>query len=152
MQFFWQNLKIKRRFSCDTLPHFSCCKSKGLSGFAKCVIGHLKLIVITKIRMTIKSKWRLRRGGVWVRAPFPRPVHWWWTGGGVRERNGTIWRRYSTQSRILLWSNRIQRSTVYLKRIRKRNDDRCWYCHKNGQKMTLLHCTNARLVSARQET
>jgi hypothetical protein len=23
--------------------------------------------------MTIKSKWRLRRGGVWVRAPFPPP-------------------------------------------------------------------------------
>jgi hypothetical protein len=28
--------------------------------------------------MTIKSKWRLRRGGVWVRAPFPPPGSWWW--------------------------------------------------------------------------
>jgi hypothetical protein len=47
------------------------------------------------------------------------------------------------------------KSAVYLKRIRKRDDDCCWYCSKNGQKMTrshvLLHCTNARLVSARQE-
>ena len=24
--------------------------------------------------MTIKSKWRLRRGGVWIRAPFPANI------------------------------------------------------------------------------
>jgi hypothetical protein len=44
---------------------------------------------------------------------------------------------------------------VYLKRIKKREDDRCWYCNKNGQKMTrshvLLRCSNARIVTARQE-
>jgi hypothetical protein len=46
------------------------------------------------------------------------------------------------------------RSAVYLKRIRKRETDQCWFCFKNGQKTTrshvLLHCTNGRLVAARQ--
>ena len=45
------------------------------------------------------------------------------------------------------------RSAVYLKRIRKRGDDRCWFCQE--RKMTrshaLLHCTNAKLRAAREE-
>jgi hypothetical protein len=63
-------------------------------------------------------------------------------------RNGIA--RVASQFRSGHW-----RSAVYLKRIRKQNDDRCWYCHKNGQKMTrshvLLQCTNAKLVSAKYE-
>jgi hypothetical protein len=47
------------------------------------------------------------------------------------------------------------RSAVYLKRIRKREEDYCWYCRKKERKMTrlhvLLHCTNERLVAARQK-
>ena len=45
------------------------------------------------------------------------------------------------------------RSAVYLKRIKKRGDDRCWFCYE--RKMTrsraLLHCTNAKLRAARAE-
>jgi hypothetical protein len=37
------------------------------------------------------------------------------------------------------------RSAVYLKRIKKRTTDHCWFCHKKERKMTrshvLLHCT-----------
>jgi hypothetical protein len=46
------------------------------------------------------------------------------------------------------------KSAVYLRRIRKRADDRCWYCTAD-RKMTrshvLLHCSNGRIVAARQE-
>ena len=46
------------------------------------------------------------------------------------------------------------RSAVYLKRIRKRRDDGCWFCEK-GARMTrshaLLHCPNATLAVARVE-
>jgi len=42
---------------------------------------------------------------------------------------------------------------VYLKRIRKRQDDTCWFCH--GPKMTrshvLLHCRGGRVGGARVE-
>jgi len=45
------------------------------------------------------------------------------------------------------------RSAVFLKRIRKRADNKCWFC--KGPKMTrshvLLHCANARLCAAREE-
>ena len=45
------------------------------------------------------------------------------------------------------------RSAVYFKRIKKRGDDRCWFCHE--RKMTkshaLLHCTNPKLRAARAE-
>jgi len=45
------------------------------------------------------------------------------------------------------------RSAVFLKRIRKRTDNNCWFC--KGPKMTrshvLLHCTNAKLRAAREE-
>jgi hypothetical protein len=46
-------------------------------------------------------------------------------------------------------------SLAVLKRIRKREVDHCWFCHKKSQKMTrshvLLHCTNENLVAARQQ-
>jgi len=41
--------------------------TKGLSGFAKCVIGHIKLIAIKKIRrLKVNGRWSEK--GVWVRA------------------------------------------------------------------------------------
>jgi len=44
------------------------------------------------------------------------------------------------------------RSAVFLKRIRKRADNNCWFC--KGPKMTrshvLLHCANAKLRAARE--
>jgi ribonuclease HI len=46
------------------------------------------------------------------------------------------------------------RSAVYFKRIKKRRDDRCWFCEGKA-KMTrshaLLHCPNATLAAARVE-
>jgi hypothetical protein len=46
------------------------------------------------------------------------------------------------------------RSAVYLKRIRKRTDYKCWFCQSSAR-MTrshvLLHCSNAKLQSARDE-
>ena len=48
---------------------------------------------------------------------------------------------------------RSGQAAVYFKQIKKRGDDRCWFCHE--RKMTrsyaLLHCTNARLRAARAE-
>jgi hypothetical protein len=45
------------------------------------------------------------------------------------------------------------RSAVYFKRIRKREDDHCWFCQIRSKKMTrshvLLHCPNETLVAAR---
>jgi hypothetical protein len=50
------------------------------------------------------------------------------------------------------------RSAVYLKRIRKRDDDRGWYCkdhdratHRMTRSYVLLNCRNPRLVAARVE-
>ena len=45
------------------------------------------------------------------------------------------------------------RSAVYLKRIKKRGDDQCWFCHerKMTRSHTLLHCTNGNLRAARAE-
>jgi len=46
------------------------------------------------------------------------------------------------------------RSEVYLHRIRKRADDKCWFC-QDSVKMTrshvLLHCRNPKLMAARLE-
>jgi hypothetical protein len=47
-----------------------------------------------------------------------------------------------------------RRSAVYLKRIRKMAEDKCWFCQSSAR-MTrshvLLHCPNARLRAARAE-
>jgi hypothetical protein len=46
------------------------------------------------------------------------------------------------------------RSAVYLRRTKKRKDDKCWFCEGRA-KMTrshaLLHCPNATLAAARVE-
>jgi hypothetical protein len=48
----------------------------------------------------------------------------------------------------------LERSAVYLNRIKNREDNRCWYCDKDGQKMArsyvLLHCSNAKIATARR--
>ena len=45
------------------------------------------------------------------------------------------------------------RSAVYLKRIKKRGDDQCWFCYerKMTRSHTLLHCTNVNIRAARAE-
>jgi hypothetical protein len=43
---------------------------------------------------------------------------------------------------------------VYLKRIRKRADDKCWFCHgpaKMTRSHVLLHCPAEKLPAARME-
>ena len=63
-----------------------------------------------------------------------------------RMRNALA--RTATQIRTGHW-----KSAVYLKRVRKRTDDRCWFC--GGTKVTrsniLLHCPNPKLRAARLE-
>jgi hypothetical protein len=68
-----------------------------------------------------------------------------------RARNSIA--RVAAQIRTGHW-----RSAVYLKRIRKRDDDKCWFCkdhdratHKMTQSHVLLNCRNPRLVAARAE-
>jgi hypothetical protein len=62
-------------------------------------------------------------------------------------RNGIA--RYAAQIRTGHW-----RSAVYLKRIKKRLEDKCWFC-RGRNRMTrshvLLHCPNARVSLAREE-
>ena len=64
-----------------------------------------------------------------------------------RARDGLA--RTATQIRSGHW-----RSAVYLHRIRKHPNDRCWFCF-TGSKMSrshaLLHCPNPRLAAARTE-
>jgi hypothetical protein len=63
-----------------------------------------------------------------------------------RTKNETA--RVATQIRIGHW-----RSAVYLKRIRKREDDGCWF-FSGRKRMTrshiLLHCPNDKLRAARE--
>ena len=64
-----------------------------------------------------------------------------------RARNGIA--RTAAQIRTGHW-----RSAVYLRRIKKGRDDKCWFCAGKA-KMTrshaLLHCPNATLAAARVE-
>jgi hypothetical protein len=46
------------------------------------------------------------------------------------------------------------RSAVYLKRIKKRRDDKCWFCrgrNRMARSHVLLHCPNAKIRAARGE-
>jgi hypothetical protein len=63
-----------------------------------------------------------------------------------RTRNAIA--RTAAQIRTGHW-----RSSVYLEGIKKRGDDRCWFCYerKMTRSHTLLHCTNANLRAARAE-
>jgi len=47
------------------------------------------------------------------------------------------------------------RSAVYLHRIRKRTDNKCWFCQDSVKMIrshVLLHCKNPKLVTARMES
>jgi hypothetical protein len=68
-----------------------------------------------------------------------------------RARNSIA--RVAAQIRTGHW-----RSAVYLKRIRKRDNDKCWFCkdhdraaHKMTRSHVLLNCQSPRLVAARAE-
>jgi hypothetical protein len=68
-----------------------------------------------------------------------------------RARNSIA--RVAAQIRTGHW-----RSAVYLKRIRKRESDRCWLCegvdrtpHRMSRAHVLLNCRNPRVVTARTE-
>jgi hypothetical protein len=68
-----------------------------------------------------------------------------------RARNSVA--RVAAQIRTGHW-----RSAVYLKRIRKRDSDRCWLCegedrtpHRMSRAHVLLNCRNPRVAAARME-
>ena len=46
-----------------------------------------------------------------------------------------------------------RRSAVYLKMIRKRTVDKCWFCRRSVRmtRSHVLHCSNEKLVAARKE-
>jgi hypothetical protein len=46
------------------------------------------------------------------------------------------------------------RSAVYLRRIKKRQDDKCWFCrglNRMTRSHVFLHCPNAKIRKAREE-
>ena len=52
----------------------------------------------------------------------------------------------------LRWRGITRRSVVYFKRIKKRTDDKCWFCNgpaRTSRSHILLHYPNARLAAAR---
>ena len=63
-----------------------------------------------------------------------------------RARNALA--RIAVQIRTGHW-----RSAVFLKRIKKRRDDKCWFYHgpRMSRSHVLLHCSNAKLRAAREE-
>jgi hypothetical protein len=64
-----------------------------------------------------------------------------------RAAEETAWSKFTPLAHL-------RRSAVYLKRNRKSQDDRCWFC-RGRNRMTrshvLLHCPNAKIRVAREE-
>jgi len=105
-------------------------------------LAHLKLRTSEKLR-TAKEAWHQdprHHGTEEIPPPPPKKSRM------DRARNTIA--RTAAQIRTGHW-----RSAVFLKRIRKRQDDKCWFCR--GPKMTrshvLLYCVNDRLRKAREE-
>jgi hypothetical protein len=64
-----------------------------------------------------------------------------------RARNSVA--RTAAQIRTGHW-----RSAANLKRIKKRRDDKCWFCrgwNRMARSHVLLHCSNVRIRAAREE-
>ena len=106
-------------------------------------LAHLKLRISDKYRAA-KEAWHAdpdHHGAMEI--PLPPPKKSMLDGA----RNAIA--RVATQIRTGHW-----RSAEYLHRIRKRDDDSCWFC-KGSAKMTrshvLLHCKDPKLVAARSE-
>ena len=106
-------------------------------------LAHLKLRISEKYRQA-KEEWHAdpnHHGTMEIPPPPPKK--------SMLDRARNAIARVATQIRTGHW-----RSAVYLHRIRKRDDDPCWFC-KGSARMTrshvLLHCKDPKLVAARSE-
>jgi ribonuclease HI len=106
-------------------------------------IAHLRLQVSEKYR-TAKKTWNdepSNHGQGAIPPPPPKK--------SCMDKARNCIARTATQIRTGHW-----RSAVFLKRIKRRKDDNCWFCGGRA-KMTrshaLLHCPNATLAAARVE-
>jgi ribonuclease HI len=119
-------------------------KAAGKTGYSKLMsIAHLKLRVSEKFR-TAKDKWHkvpAHHGTEEIPPPPPKK--------SCLDSLRNALARPVAQIRTGHW-----RSAVYLKRIRKMADDKCWFCQTSAR-MTrshaLLHCPSAKLRAAREE-
>jgi len=106
-------------------------------------LAHLKLRIFERFRKA-KEAWHAKpdhHGTEEIPPPPPKK--------SMLDKARNAVARVAAQIRTGHW-----RSAVYLHRIRKRADDKCWFC-QDSVKMTrshvLLHCWNPKLVAARLE-
>jgi hypothetical protein len=106
-------------------------------------LAHLKLKISEKFRKA-KEDWHAdpkHHGTMEIPPPPPKKS----CLDGARNTLA----RTAAQIRTGHW-----RSAAYLKMIRKRADDKCWFCQDSARmnrSHVLLHCRNPRLVEARRE-
>jgi hypothetical protein len=101
-------------------------------------LTHLKLRISEKFRAA-KDAWHKdpnQHGSEEIPPPPPKKSCM------GRAKNGID--RTAAQLRTGHW-----RSAVYLKRIKKRRGDECWFC--SGKNRMTLHCSNGRISAAREE-
>jgi hypothetical protein len=126
-------------------------KADALAGKAAEKTGYSRHMSIAHLKLRISEKFRKAKD-LWHKAPdhhgteeIPPPPPKKSCLDGMR--NATA--RTVAQIRIGHW-----RFAVYLKRIRKMAEDKCWFC-QGSARMTrsyvLLHCPNAKLRAARAE-
>jgi len=107
-------------------------------------LAHLKLRISERFRIA-KEAWHAKpdyHGTEKIPPPPPKKSM-------LDKARNAVARVAAAQIRTGHW-----RSAVYLHRIHKRADDKCWFC-QDSVKMTrshvLLHCRNPKLVAARLE-
>jgi len=106
-------------------------------------LAHLKLKISERFRKA-KEDWHTNpshHGAIGIPPPPPEK--------SMMDKARNVVTRTAAQIRTGHW-----RSVVYLHRIRKRLDDKCWFCQdlvKMARSHVLLHCRNHRLKTARLE-
>jgi hypothetical protein len=126
-------------------------KADVLAGKAASKIGHSKVMSIAHLKLRISERYNVKKEE-WHKSPhhhgteeIPPPP----PKKSCLDRMRNALARTVAQIRTGHW-----RSAVYLKRIRKMTDDKCWFCQSSAR-MTrshvLLHCPNAKLRAARAE-
>jgi hypothetical protein len=126
-------------------------KADVLAGQAASKAGYSKVMTIAHLKLWISERYNNKKAE-WHRSPnhhgteeIPPPP----PKKSCLDRMRNAIARTVSQIRTGHW-----RSAVYLKRIRKMADDKCWFCQSSAR-MTrshiLLHCPNAKLQGARME-
>jgi len=117
--------------------------AEGLGPYTDMSLAHLKLKISERFRKA-KEDWHTdpsHHGTTEIPPPPPKK--------SMLDKARNAVARTAAQIRTGHW-----RSAVYLHRIRKRPDDKCWFCQdlvKMTRSHVLLHCRNHRLGTARPE-